>query len=1449
MLIIYFKKLLLNLAILGPLVFVLSCQTNSEEEPIPTTDVSSSMMSDLNTEFETSTSDASVVKNILEEMKAELKERGLETSTDMGVLSKNIIEIVLEILGTKSTLSDENKIEILGLSTKALMGFLSDVQSVTEIPDSINGIIKAVGTYLHLADLGTSKILLMSGRPMNDTSAPKGPPPVRAINHVAEMIMVSLNGSELEATEKSAIATKSSEQIVGILFPSLATVTFDDATGDASHDTKRLVFIESTISTLMEGLLVSVAADELPGYLGSIMEAMLNNLKATGLNQEDDDPHPMTDVIENFLSNMMINVKSSELATEVAHNISISLADVAITSLGSSLSPIPDDHMVATISTINLVLMEGVQNAGVEGVPLSDAVKKLASITSEKSLWAFNQRGLSAEELKALSLELSEAVIAQLGVALQPQSTTDRNDLMIVYCSELSSTLVTNLEGEGAIRSPSEANEVGADIIAGTIKALQTAGMGTYRVAEAAEEMVEAVTESSVNVMINKGASNSEIKSLLSDLPEMMISKIDAVLIDDPDQAILGTAMGKIMSGAMATLKSKMTDVEILEVLDLVNAGLTTSLTNAGVSADLIEGILEDSVNAADEAMSRSRENFTSVLNSMDDVLTSGGYNASLNDGITADFEALIQSKNQMFSEDFDETIVTAMTSIFATMSKEQTLIEDGTTDLTAISLNNIALLSDLSGAMVRSLNKRVDQEEIPSKIELMLEELIGHLDELPIQRDPSTDLETTTLDITVMKEITEKTGNALSYCEEATPTTVSNSVVMIAETLLLELNTTERDLSADELLIAAADITEAAIKGAVVAGLSNDIVPVGQAVVNLVGKITTETLLTKGLSDADFKTQIGNMPGIMIPQMDDAVPEENESDKINLAAITGQIMAGIMSALENEMTPAELGEVGNSVNQGIQTGLESTGAGDKVTEVQEETSEIVADAQSGGAEDDAPDIKFSKETVETLEASTDTDSFGVSLTAKPDHIVTMTIESLNTQEGTVTPGILYFTPANWSVEQLVTVNDVDDDYVDGDVEYQISVYSDNGVYKTIQAKNKDNDKIELHVTAPNIGTVYTSEVGGQAHFIIKMMSRPKVRMLVGWSVDPEIYIQGLTSQVMYFDPALSNPASNGWNTPRTMKVTGKALNPHEPGQEHKTAMIKNVVMASDSPPGGIKDTDYEGLRESVMISVKNLDYGPVVRRVTRQDSSTINLYFVNNIVSTINNELIYENVFEPERIKLTKTSVQGRPHWVRDSCTTSSNQIRLTATTIPIVPGPPVIPASFGGTFCISMIGVYATSNNISSINAWALAQFGSVSASTVAGGSTTLSGHNVQTFNVTITGASSALSAFGSTNLTINSVFSNESIGNGTLAMPTFRLGGSGTSLSDPSHFPSSVTTATIELYYVSRSVTTGVNRAQFTYGSAIPSGFWKMEDNGFVIFKESGAFSSSRYFYAEF
>src|SRR5207342_2580045 len=135
------------------------------------------------------------------------------------------------------------------------------------------------------------------------------------------------------------------------------------------------------------------------------------------------------------------------------------------------------------------------------------------------------------------------------------------------------------------------------------------------------------------------------------------------------------------------------------------------------------------------------------------------------------------------------------------------------------------------------------------------------------------------------------------------------------------------------------------------------------------------------------------------------------------------------------------------------------------------------------------------------------TATFTVKLNTLPTANVTIAVSSSNTNEGTVSPTVLTFTPTNGQTAQTVTVTGRDDQVADGPITYTIVLapaVSTDPNYNTRDAAdvlvtNADNDTAGITVTAATT-PLTTSEAGGTATFTVVLNTMPTAPVTIALS-------------------------------------------------------------------------------------------------------------------------------------------------------------------------------------------------------------------------------------------------------------------------------------------------------------------------------------------------------------
>ena len=170
---------------------------------------------------------------------------------------------------------------------------------------------------------------------------------------------------------------------------------------------------------------------------------------------------------------------------------------------------------------------------------------------------------------------------------------------------------------------------------------------------------------------------------------------------------------------------------------------------------------------------------------------------------------------------------------------------------------------------------------------------------------------------------------------------------------------------------------------------------------------------------------------------------------------------------------------------------------------------------------------------------SAGTATFTVELDSEPTGNVVFGVASSDTDEGTVAPSVLTFTPSDWDEAQTVTLTGVDDSppAADGSQNYTVTLTvnrtdTQDSVYDalsalTVYARNRDNEY------GLAIGEVsgQATEAGGAATFTVALWTQPSAAVTV--AVSSRDGSEGTVAP-----PSLTF-APSAWSTAQTVTVTG----------------------------------------------------------------------------------------------------------------------------------------------------------------------------------------------------------------------------------------------------------------------------------------------------------------------
>ncbi|MCB1158746.1 MAG: DUF1554 domain-containing protein [Leptospiraceae bacterium] len=161
---------------------------------------------------------------------------------------------------------------------------------------------------------------------------------------------------------------------------------------------------------------------------------------------------------------------------------------------------------------------------------------------------------------------------------------------------------------------------------------------------------------------------------------------------------------------------------------------------------------------------------------------------------------------------------------------------------------------------------------------------------------------------------------------------------------------------------------------------------------------------------------------------------------------------------------------------------------------------------------------------------------FSVVLNSQPTASVTISsITSSNLFEGTVSPSSLSFDTTNWNIPQTFTVTGIDDDFMDGIVEYSIllsGIQSSDSNYNGLPAlsqkvQNTDNDSAGVTLSSTSINV---TENAGFASFTVVLNSKPYANVSIPISL-PNLSPISTNVTQLTFTP-------DNWSIPQTIEVS-----------------------------------------------------------------------------------------------------------------------------------------------------------------------------------------------------------------------------------------------------------------------------------------------------------------------
>jgi Ca2+-binding RTX toxin-like protein len=400
-----------------------------------------------------------------------------------------------------------------------------------------------------------------------------------------------------------------------------------------------------------------------------------------------------------------------------------------------------------------------------------------------------------------------------------------------------------------------------------------------------------------------------------------------------------------------------------------------------------------------------------------------------------------------------------------------------------------------------------------------------------------------------------------------------------------------------------------------------------------------TVTVTTTDDDVAGFLTSISGL--------DTQVSETGTSDTFDIvltAQPTSQVVIALAPADPGEISIGQFSVSFTTASWNTPQTVTVTGVDDGVVDGDQSSAILlrIVDVFSNDGFDSLPDQSIAATTLDdevagiviaqtngTTVVSEDgtTDSFALTLAARPLSDVVVNVASLDTNAANIDTPTLTFTPSNWNTPQLVVVTAVDDQTVNGTRTSSISIavnaansddLFDSASDQTLTVTINDDEIAGFSITESDGDTV-VDETGSTDTFDVVLTAQPLGNVVLDIG-NPDTGEISLDKTTLTFD-------SINWSSPQTVTVTGVndaitdsiqsttitisvdlALS-DDPFDSASTATIvattiDNELIEVDLPDGG---GDYEVLLDGDDIVVRET-LGAEILRQPRSDTQEVQL-------------------------------------------------------------------------------------------------------------------------------------------------------------------------------------------------------------------------------------------------
>jgi hypothetical protein len=742
----------------------------------------------------------------------------------------------------------------------------------------------------------------------------------------------------------------------------------------------------------------------------------------------------------------------------------------------------------------------------------SEQVAALVGDMTNSAVSSFNQAGLNGELASSALSSVTSATVGAL-----TDAGISREDVAKVAQS-VASKAVAAISAVDV--TPDQIASLAGSVAASAISGLATAGLSAAQILQS--NAISEIVSGAASALATAGVKAEDVSASIGGIAGAAISAFASAGIDSPE--LKKSALAEVIGGALESSKisGSSSGADLAATMNAVAKQAVASLPDAGFSAD--------EITSATSAIIQSGMAMILELGVVD-AATAISLAAELVQGAMA-ATAQLQADGAITEEQSATAGANAMTDALAAMKNLQDAgVVKGSGEIADFA-------ASISASVTDGFTSGGASAEMLASVQSGVSDVVAASDSIPAAG----------ISVSATSGSTSEAGAQFTFTVVLLSPPTANVRIPITSS-----NTTEGSVSPFSITFTSENWNAPQTITAV--GVNDFLIDGSVSYAIVLAAASSSNPRYEGMNGADvtMSNTDNDSAGYTVTAVSGATSESGMSATFTVV-LNSQPTANVTTALsssdltEGTVSPASL--VFTSTNWQAPQIVTVTGADDVVADGNQSFQIATGAANSpdtnynalnpsdvtiNNTDNDTAGFTFGTVSGPSTEAG-GTATFTVVLNSEPSSNVVLGISSNDTTEGTVAPGSLTFTTANWNAPQTITVTGVNDQVADGNQNFSITTAaatSTDAGYSgmnpsDVAMSNTDNDTAGFTISAISGAT---TEAGGTATFTVVLNSEPTADVVVG--------VSSTDSTEGTVAPASLTFTAGNWSAAQTVTVTG----------------------------------------------------------------------------------------------------------------------------------------------------------------------------------------------------------------------------------------------------------------------------------------------------------------------